>query len=128
MRAFLALAALWTLGILAACLVPGDQIPEVDFALVDKVTHVVLFAGFGLLWLRVAPRRRAAVVGWGLALAVAIELLQSGLPINRSGDALDVVADALGLAVALVADAAWQRLRPARRRAEGLATGPRGRP
>lgn len=126
MRALLTLAALWTLGILAACLAPGELVPVVEISLFDKLVHVALFAGFGFLWLRVAPGRRVAVVAWGFAFAVLIELLQNGLPIHRSGDPLDVAADAVGLALALAADTVWRRLRPAARPPRHLATGPRG--
>lgn len=128
MRVLLTVATLWTLGLLAACLVPGERIPEVDIDSFDKLVHVGLFAGFGFLWLRVAPGRRVTVALYGLALAILIELLQHGLPIHRSGDALDVVADAVGLALALAADAAWRRWRPATRPPGRPATVPRARP
>ena len=119
MRLLLALTVLWTVGILVACLVPGEMVPAVGIVSFDKLVHVLLFAGYGVLWLRVAPARRGAVVGWGLALAVALELLQDGLPIHRSGEPLDVVADAAGLALALGIGAWARRLRRP-------ATGPNG--
>ena len=104
------LAVLWTVAVAAACLVPGDRVPEVEFRLLspDKVVHVVMFLGFGWLWLRAAPGRVRAVVGGGVAFALAIEVWQSVLPIGRFGDPYDVVADLAGLAGG-VALGLWHR-------------------
>lgn len=93
---------------LAGCFLPGEYVPVVPILSVDKLVHIALFAVFGALWLAVYPRRRGAVVAWGLALAVAIEVLQQALPVNRSGDVFDVAADAIGLAVA-VGLVAWRQ-------------------
>ena len=110
MRPFPTLAALWTLGVLVVCLIPGEDIPVVAFALTDKLVHVAMFAGFGVLWLRAAPARRLGVFGWGVGFAVLIEVLQGGIPsIHRSGDPLDVVADVVGLALAFAVDAGLRR-------------------
>ena len=47
------LAAFWTAGIILAISVPTGDFGGVDPELgVDKIIHVALFAGFGLLWLR----------------------------------------------------------------------------
>lgn len=124
-RSFFALSVGWTIAILVACLVPGEDLPVVNFALTDKVVHVALFAVFGLLWLRTMPTRRRAVLGWGLAFAVLIEVLQGSITaVHRSGDPFDVVADAIGLALAFAIDAAVGRR--SRSTAPGLATGTRG--
>ena len=117
------LAIGWTVLIVAACLVPGDQVPEVELRLLspDKVVHVVLFLVFGWLWMRAAPRaspsarfRTGAVVAGGVALALAIEVAQSVLPINRLGDPYDVAADLAGLALG-VGLVVWDRRRAAGR-------------
>jgi VanZ family protein len=105
-------ALLWTVALLVACVLPGEYVPDVPVLSVDKLVHVGLFAVFGVLWLAVYPGRRGAVVAWGLALAVAIEGLQETLPIGRSGDVFDVLADALGLALALGL-AVWRQSRQA---------------
>lgn len=78
------------------------------------MVHVVLFAVFGLLWLRAMPTRRLAVFGWGVVFAVLIEVLQNGIPVlHRSGDVYDVVADVAGLLLAFAIDAARSRRRGA---------------
>ena len=106
---------------LAACLLPGGYVPDVPILSVDKLVHIGLFAVFGLLWLHGSPARRGTVVACGLAFAVAIEALQEALPIGRSGDVFDVVADALGLALAVGLTAWWDRRRA---RATGPPPGP----
>lgn len=106
MRSSLALSVVWTVAILVACLVPGEDLPVVDFALTDKIVHVVLFAVFGLLWLRAVPARRLAVFGWGVGFAVLIEVLQGSIPfVHRSADPYDVAADVVGLVLAFAVDA-----------------------
>lgn len=104
MRRFL-LPVLWTLGILAACSIPGRELPAAPIAGLDKVAHVVLFAGFGWLWARALPARRAAwagLLGAGLAYAVFTEWYQGLLPLGRSADPYDALADALGLVLGLL--------------------------
>ncbi len=114
-------AVLWTLGLLASCLVPGVYVPNVPILSVDKLVHIGLFLVFGLLWLALYPARRGAVVVWGLGLAVAIEVLQQTLPIGRSGEVFDAVADALGLALAVGLHGALRQTRSTR----GAARNPR---
>ena len=104
------LAIAWTVAIAVACTVPGDQVPDVEFRLLspDKVVHVVMFLGFGWLWVRAAPLRPRAVAVGGTGFALATEVWQTVLPIGRSGDPYDVVADLAGLAVGIVLGL-WQR-------------------
>lgn len=107
------LAVLWTAGILLAITLPTGRFPDAKPGLgVDKVAHVVLFAGFGLLWLRslCPPRKRGlppSFPGRGLLLfligilfAVGTEVLQHVAPIERAGGPYDAMADVLGLLLA----------------------------
>lgn len=107
------LAGLWTVGILLALTIPTGSIPEVHspFGL-DKVVHFVLFAGFGLLWLRgLCPparirgsshmsRRGVLLLVGGVLFAMGTELYQHFAPIGRMADPYDAAADLLGFLVA----------------------------
>ena len=113
----LALAAVYWLSSLSQ--VPGAQYAS------DKLLHVAGYAGLGLLALRAfhggiarlrpGPTLAAAavIVAWG----ILDELHQSFVP-GRDATASDVVADAIGFALAVVIVAAWTGL--ARDRATAL--------
>jgi hypothetical protein len=108
------LAILWTVGILVALTVPTGSVPDTQTTGLDKVVHAVLFAGFGLLWLRgLCPpgqsglracfRRRGGLffVG-GVLFAAGTEVYQQLLPLQRVADPYDVMADLFGFVVAFV--------------------------
>ena len=108
------LATLWTVGILVALTLPTGSMPDAQGTHVDKIVHVGLFAGFGLLWLRgLCPpdsqrlpacfRRRGGLffVG-GVLFAVGTEVYQHWLPLQRVADPYDVTADLFGFIVAFV--------------------------
>jgi VanZ family protein len=100
-KAAFAAALIWTAAIFLLCLWPGDQLPKTEVPFADKWTHLILFGGFSLLWLLASGRKNA---GWLLrmvliaaALGWLIECLQGWLTfLNRSQDAVDAFADALG--------------------------------
>ena len=97
------LAIAWTLFIVALCSIPGDDIPDVDIWGYDKIGHFVMFAGFGWLWARAAPKH---ALGWVLAAGVAFagltEIYQGLLPFDRIPDLYDALADVAGLSAALL--------------------------
>ncbi len=99
-------AIAWTLLIVAACTIPGRDIPAVDIDLADKLAHFVLFFGYGWLWMRAltAPlRKRLIIVGVsGLLLAIGTELYQGVLPWERSPDPFDAIANTAGLGASVV--------------------------
>lgn len=106
------LAALWTVGIVAACSIPAASLTPLGPALsADKVIHFGLFVVFGVLWMRAlgpspkeetALRRRALwVLGGGLLLAVGTEVYQHVLPLQRLGDPYDALANGAGLLVSV---------------------------
>lgn len=110
------LAVLWTIGIIVACSLPTDTLPQVEPALsLDKVVHFGLFAGLGGLWMRgLCPpvrnglgkcfrRRGLAVLLVGGGFAGGVEVYQHFAPLQRLGDPYDAVANGLGLLVALAA-------------------------
>lgn len=93
------LAVLWTVAVLAACSIPGSQIEPLQFTpfALDKWAHAVLFFGFGVLWTRAQPDKVWGILLAGVAFGIAIEIWQGLLPIGRSPDPLDALADAVGL-------------------------------
>ena len=114
------LAIAWTVAILVACSLPGSSIPDSPVLplSIDKWVHAVMFLGFGSLWLTALPGRGWAVFAAGVAYAVAIEVWQAALPVGRSGDPYDALADVVGLMIGL-ALAAWLHQRAASNDPEG---------
>ncbi len=99
MRVFRLLAISWTLSILIACFIPGQLVEPIVFEWTDKIAHFVLFAGFSGFWLAAFPGNRSCrmVLGAGILLALLTEAGQYLLPIGRSAEWLDLLADGLGL-------------------------------
>lgn len=109
------LAALWTVGILLALAVPTGNLPDAQPTTgLDKIVHAVLFAGFGILWLRgLCPpdgeeisrcfRRRGGLFFLaGVLFAVGTEVYQHLLPVQRVADPYDITADLAGFLAAFV--------------------------
>ena len=107
---FLAIA--WTLGILAACSIPGSDLPKINIVSFDKAAHFVVFAGFGWLWMRALRgtplRNTGRVIVGGLAYAVLTEIYQGFLPFDRTPDPMDALANALGLLAAVLVYRMWK--------------------
>ena len=107
------LAMLWTAGILLALSIPTGDFARVrpEFG-VDKIVHAVLFAGFGLLWLRgLCPpgddelpkcfrRRGGLFFVAGVLFAAGTEVYQYLIPVERMPDPYDVTADLIGFVIA----------------------------
>lgn len=95
------IASIWTALILIACLIPGNEVPELDIPLMDKYVHFIIFAAFSFLWLCTFTKPRFSA---GLLLLIAsvalgylVELLQgSGITTGRSYEEADVLADGIG--------------------------------
>jgi VanZ family protein len=121
------LAGMWTAGIVVALSLPAESFgaaqPEMG---ADKIAHVVLFAGFGALWLRglcpPAACDPARCFWWrgglffvaGALFAVGTELYQHLLPVQRIADPYDAAADLVGVMLAFVGYYVYH-VRPARR-------------
>lgn len=96
----LVVAVGWTAAVLAMLWAPPPPPPDVVIPHFDKYVHFAFFLGIGLAW-RAAALRPAWVLTAGTVLGAITEIVQASLPWPRSADAWDVVADALGLVVAL---------------------------
>ena len=82
-------AIVWTLGILVACSIPGPSLPSSSLLEFDKVAHVVLFLGFGALWMWAMPKRLGVIVLLGVIYAIGTEFYQGILPWPRTADPYD---------------------------------------
>ena len=96
---------------------PADSPPL--FPHDDKVFHAVAFTGIGASWWWVTHRPRFVAI-FGLAMAVITEVVQGMLPWPRSMDPLDMLADAVGVALGL-----WGAKTASRKRAKGVPGGER---
>lgn len=74
-----------------------------DMLSLDKLVHLFLFAILAMLWARVLRdkgilRLRAGFWGilFGTVFGAIIEILQANLPIGRSGNVYDFIADFAG--------------------------------
>jgi VanZ family protein len=110
----LLLAIFWTLGILFACLIPGNEVPHIRIPLADKWVHFIIFAGFSFLWLHTFKYANTAkgvlIFILSILLGYAVELLQdSGITRGRSYDLYDVVADGIGGALGVVLFFLWRK-------------------
>jgi len=97
---------------LVVLFLPADGVPSAPPG-VDKLVHLGVFALLGATgrWIRIPPL--PLVLGL-TAYAVLSEVLQGVLPIGRSPDVLDVVADCVGVSLGVLVHALLTRRRPAR--------------
>jgi VanZ family protein len=84
----------WTLAIFIGCSMPGDGLPH-DVNNNDKLIHISIFLLFGYLWRRL-DYRVVVVLLAGAVYGFLIEVWQGVMPINRSYDLYDALADAVG--------------------------------
>ena len=105
------LAIAWTITMLIGCLTPHDQVPDELMTWNDKFLHIAIFFLFAVLWL-LAGFRVFSVILAGLFVGALIEVLQYILPINRSADWFDLVADMVGTVIGVGVVLVWHRLFP----------------
>ena len=91
-----------------------DPLPDNDVGMwfegVDKVVHGLMLWGVTCAVTfdyirsnrRVTLRVAAIMFAWLIALSAADELAQSAMNIGRTGDALDLIADLIGIIVGLL--------------------------
>lgn len=106
-RGWLVLGALLVLGVFGAAMLPAArQLNRLMLAIPDgdKLLHLAAFAGLMLWWGNVyrSWRTRWAIAGWCLLFGLAIECAQWPIA-PEDADPFDLLADAVGIALALVA-------------------------
>ena len=89
----------WTLAIFVGCSIPGDGLPHA-LTNKDKLLHVAIFSLFGYLWRRMGYSVWSVLLA-GAAYGLLIEIWQGVMPINRSFDLYDALADTVGTVLGL---------------------------
>lgn len=91
------------------CALPGSGLPDMSHGR-DKWIHLAGFAPFGLLW-SLAGRRAVWVIAAGFIFGFLIEVYQGVMPIGRSFDFFDALADTAGTVIGVAAFWVLQRLK-----------------
>lgn len=114
LRSVLVLFILLTLLLTGATLAPSDRLPGNRFMLYDKAIHFAAFGAWSFL-LYLVEYFRNKRSDWGnyiycvivtSSYGLLIEILQTTLPVNRSADVYDWLADIFG-ALFFTAVAIW---------------------
>lgn len=107
-KGYFYLAALWTLFIAYLCLTDFDKLPTIKIGGLDKSVHFILHFFFTLLWylyLKSVFKTKwiiAFVVLLDVAYGSLIEVGQTLFTITRKGDVLDILANSVGTAAAVI--------------------------
>ncbi|MEZ4902364.1 MAG: VanZ family protein [Spirosomataceae bacterium] len=96
----------WSLIMLGLCSIPGKNVPNLGW---DKLYHFGAFGIFGALWYWVKLKPFLVILG-GTTFGFFIEIWQHILPIGRTFDLYDGLADTIGLIVAVpIAHWVWKK-------------------
>jgi VanZ family protein len=102
------LLVLAVLLIVYGTLLPSDMIVKSKYFSFDKVIHAIGFGGLtALIWLHLKRKGMSGrsldfqALAWGIAAGALIEILQYVLPINRSAEWADFLADIIGSLIAV---------------------------
>jgi VanZ family protein len=98
-RLRLALYALAVLVLIYLCLAPHQDLPGVEL-IWDKAEHSAAWMVLTSLGLILSTRRRWAIGVFAVLFGAVIEVAQANMGWGRNGDWRDLVADAIGIAVA----------------------------
>jgi VanZ family protein len=106
---------LWLLVLVVCFFAFSPRAPGLDFENADKWQHIAAFAALSACAALARPPGPAGSLragAWMGAFGLLIEAVQWFIP-NRSADGLDVIADALGIALGLALVALARRRWPA---------------
>ena len=92
------LYALAALILLILCVLPSEDLPDPGTG--DRFEHTAAWFVLTATGYALAPRRTWAIPAFALAYGALIEVIQGAVATGRHSDALDFVADALGVAIA----------------------------
>jgi VanZ family protein len=95
---------------------PSQDFPEVAVPMVDKWAHFIVFGTLYFLWAdAISPKGIEIKMIFRLAISlllygIIIELIQHYWYASRTGDTLDVLANAIGIVLGLFAKKRKQRI------------------
>ena len=89
------------------CLAPTQTLPSANMG--DKIEHTIAWLVLTSLGLGLSHQRPRAIAAYALGLGALIEVLQATLGFGRQGDWRDLLADAIGVALALAGYALIRR-------------------
>ncbi len=96
----LGLYALAVLILLVLCVLPSDDLPDPGTG--DRFEHLAAWFVLTITGYALAPNRSLAIPAFALGYGALVEVLQGVLPSGRHSDPLDLLADAQGVAIAVV--------------------------
>jgi len=97
-RAWFAFGMLIALAITVSCLLPARDLPQIGFALSDKVEHGIAFFVLTFWFAGVLTRRDFLFLALALvAFGGGIEITQGLMGLGREADLKDLLADAAGV-------------------------------
>jgi len=102
------LVVAFTILTLLLTLMPSEKLFESRLWSFDKIGHALLFGSWTFLlglYLLFATKRELPLIAIfliGAFFGISIEILQELLPINRSGDPFDALADIAGCTAAVI--------------------------
>ena len=79
--------------------IPGQAIHGFSLTSPDKLLHFGGFLILAILWLRVHPTSATRIIAYGALFGILVEVYQHVMPIGRSFDVFDALADFGGLLV-----------------------------
>ncbi len=100
-----AAALAWMLAILAGMSIPASSLPTSALFTADKLLHFGCFFTLTILWQRALTgswkKRAVLALVIGVAFGAATEVYQGLMPIGRTADVFDLLADTAGCLVGL---------------------------
>ncbi|HAV26135.1 MAG TPA: hypothetical protein DCX01_08155 [Bacteroidetes bacterium] len=103
LKGALFVAIAWTALIASSCLMPASAFKAFTFDSIfqlDKILHLTLYYVFIVLWSLVSKvitvRQKYVLLIVGIAYGVLIEVLQASMPLGRSYELDDIIANTIG--------------------------------
>jgi VanZ family protein len=110
-RMWMLLALVWSILIFIGCSLPSSNLPKLSvWDHFDKVVHFVLFGVCTFLWHQSIAKYLLGICVAVIFYGIAIEFYQEYFVPSRSFDVWDIVADVVGVAVAMFASRRLNRL------------------